>query len=62
MSSLAGNHEEEKLAFAQTALLAMCVSPVSFMFAFPAGDDVRFGENVVSLCSESDSFILDVIL
>lgn len=28
------------------ALLRLFVSPVTFMFAFPGGYDVRFGENV----------------
>lgn len=53
----------EQLTFAPVAVLRLRVSPVTFMFAFPASYDVRFGENVFfSLRSEIDSFILDVIL
>lgn len=36
----------EQLTYAQTALLRLFVSLMTFMFAFPGSDDVRFGENV----------------
>lgn len=36
----------EQLTFAEMAFLRLFVSPVTFMFAFPGGYDVRFGENV----------------
>lgn len=59
----AGHQVWEQLTFAPVALLRLLVSPVTFMFAFPGGYDVRFWESVFfSLFSESDSFILDVIL
>lgn len=36
----------EQLTFAPVALLRLLVSPVTFMFAFPGGYDVRFWESV----------------
>lgn len=40
--------DRRSLSFAQTALPATFVSPASFTFAFPAGDEVSFGEKVFS--------------
>lgn len=40
--------DRRSLSFAQTALPATLVSPASFTFAFPAGDEVSFGEKVFS--------------
>lgn len=42
----AGHQVWEQLTFAPVAVLRLRVSPVTFMFAFPASYDVRFGENV----------------
>lgn len=42
----AGRQAWEHLAFAQMALLRLCVSPVTFTLAFPGGYNGRFRESV----------------